>query len=440
MKRFVYSSLLEWKKSPSRKPLVLYGARQVGKTWLLQEFGRTEYKNILYLNFDKNRQLHQLFEEDISPNRIIRSLEAYFNKEISLTNTLIIFDEVQECQRAKDSLKYFHEDAPQYHIAAAGSFLGIASGKFPVGQVDELTLYPLSFYEFLDAIGESRMLTVVQSLDFSLISSLAEKFVDLLKTYMYVGGMPEAVKTFVEKRDLRLVRNVQEVILNNYKSDFFKHIRDRDIAKVHMLWDSIPVHLAKEKKKFIYKEVKVGGRASEFENAMDWLVNTGLVYKISRITDPKIPLARYVEREFFKLYMIDIGLLCAKASLNITTLVLPNNPIFTEFKGGLSEQYVLQELKTLKNFPIFYWGNDSGKSEVDFIIQYENEILPLEVKSDLNTKSYSLSVYMEKYLPSRAVRASLKNYGKVENLYSVPLYLIGSIDDLLKNFNSVTCI
>ncbi|MDR1418726.1 MAG: ATP-binding protein [Endomicrobium sp.] len=433
MKRAAYSSLLEWKKSSSRKPLVLYGSRQVGKTWLLQDFGRKEYKNTVYLNFDKNRDFHKFFGDDISPNRIIRSLKIYFNTEISFEETLIIFDEIQECQRAKDSLKYFHEDDPRYHIAAAGSFLGIANGKFPVGQVDEFTIYPLSFYEFLEAIGEFRILDAVRSLDFSLIAGLSGKLIDLLKTYMYVGGMPEVVKTFAERQDLNVMREVQETILNNYKSDFSKHIKSTDIAKVRMLWDSIPFHLAKEKKKFMYKEIKQGGRASEFENAMDWLVNTGLVYKVSRTTDPKIPLASHAEREFFKLYMLDVGLLCAKSLLNITTLAFPNNSIFAEFKGALSEQYVLQELKILKHLPIFYWGNASGKSEVDFILQYENEIVPLEVKSDLNTKSYSLSVYIEKYLPSRVIRTSLKNYGKAPPLYSIPLYMIESIKDILKS-------
>jgi predicted AAA+ superfamily ATPase len=431
MKRAIYKDLLEWKNSSSRKPLVLYGARQTGKTWLLREFGKNEYKNVVELNFDSNRELHQFFGDNLDGQKIIAGLSAYFRTGIKPAETLLIFDEIQECQRAKDSLKYFNENAGQYHIAAAGSFLGIAGGKFPVGQINRLDLYPMSFSEFMQAAGENQLLDVMQVRDFALVSALKDRFTELLKTYMYVGGMPEAVKTYAETRDSAAVRTVQETILSSYKDDFANHITPADIPKVRMLWDSIPVHLAKEKKKFMYKEIKKGGRAAEFENALNWLVNTGLVQKINRITDPRLPLSSYGEREHFKLYMLDVGLLAAKAPLDISTLMLPNNPVFTEFKGALTEQYVIQELRGNTKSPVFYWGSDSGKAEVDFIIQHKNEIVPIEVKSSINTKAQSLSVYIDKYHPVHAVRSSLKNYGKDGRISSIPLYMIGNIEELL---------
>jgi len=432
MKRFAYSDLLKWKNSAKRKPLILYGARQVGKTWLLKTFGKSEYKSVMYLNFDTNQKLHGYFGDDISPKIIITSLESHFNEKISPADTLLIFDEIQECQRAKDSLKYFCEDAPEYNIASAGSFLGIAGGKFPVGQVDEIILYPLSFYEFLDATGQDRLVNILYERNIQLIKNMHGLLTDKLKEYFYVGGMPEAVKTFADTNDLQAVREVQETILNNYKGDFSKHIKGVDIPKVRMLWDSIPAHLSKEKKKFIYKEIKTGGRASEFENAMDWLVNTGLVYKIAKTTEPKLPLVSYAERESFKLYMLDVGLLSAKSGLDIKTFYQPDHEVFKEFKGAIAEQYVVQELKTLSSMPIFYWGSDTGKAEVDFVIQYGNGIVPVEVKSDLNKKSYSLNVYMEAYKPKQAIRTSLNNFGIDAGLYSIPLYMIKSLREVLE--------
>jgi len=431
MKRYAYIDLLKWKTSLRRKPLILYGARQVGKTWLLKEFGKAEYKSALYMNFDTNREFHQYFGDNISPQNIITSLENHFKEKISPTDTLLIFDEIQECQRAKDALKYFHEDAPQYNIAAAGSFLGIAEGKFPVGQINEITLYPLSFYEFLEAIGDTRLVDTLHSRDATLTKNIHGLLTSKLKEYFYVGGMPEAVKTFVETNDLNAVREVQEAILNNYKGDFSKHIKGVDIPKVRMLWDSIPIHLSKEKKKFIYKEVKSGGRASEFENALDWLINTGLVYRIAKTTEPKLPLASYAEREAFKLYMLDVGLLSAKSGLNIKTFYQSNHEVFKEFKGAITEQYVLQEIKTLDRIPVFYWGNTTGKAEVDFILQYDDGIVPVEVKSDLNKKSYNLNVYREIYKPKQAIRTSLNNFGIDKELYSIPLYRIKSFKEVL---------
>jgi predicted AAA+ superfamily ATPase len=423
MRRNIYNSLIDWKNSRNRKPLVLYGARQVGKTYILKEFGKNEYKNTLYLNFDKNRELHNYFANDISPHNIINSLKAIFKQEIN-AETLLIFDEIQECQRAKDSLKYFNEDAPEYNIAAAGSFLGIAGGKFPVGQVDKLTLYPMTFYEFLEATGNEILLENLQAANERANSGIHALATEKLKQYFYIGGMPEVVKAYAQAGDLLLARQIQEQILSSYKEDFLKHIKGVDIPKVRMLWDSIPAHLAKEKKKFVYKEIKQGGRAAEFENALDWLENTGLVYKILKTEEAKIPLVAYQERNSFKLYMLDTGLLAASAKLDVKTFFGKEHEIFKEFKGALAEQFVLQELKP-KNIPIYYWSSSTGKAEVDFVAQCEDKIIPVEVKSGESAKSKSLGVYIEKYNPQTAIRASLSNYEKRGNLFSVPLYAIG---------------
>ncbi|MCL2832287.1 MAG: DUF4143 domain-containing protein [Treponema sp.] len=435
MKREIYNDLIKWKNSSRRKPLLMYGARQVGKTWLLKEFGRSEYKETLYLNFDSEAAIHKYFAENISPSYIITGLEDHFGKKIIPQETLIIMDEIQECQRAKDSLKYFNEQAPQYHVATAGSFLGIAGGKFPVGQVNTITLRPLSFYEFLEATGNSLLLESLKKNDLSnagITSVTAEK---KLKEYMYIGGMPEAVNAFIESGNLHEARKVQEKILDNYKNDFTKHIKGTDIPKVRMLWDSIPLHLSKEKKKFMYSEIRTGARAASYENALDWLVNTGLVHKIDRVNTPKLPLAGYADRDAFKIYMLDTGLLSAAAGLDIQTFYEPDPQVYKEFKGAIAEQFVLQELKTLESrlaakLPIYYWARDEGKSEVDFIIQWRNEIIPIEVKSGINKKSKSLEIYNSLYKPAHAVRTTLKNFGIKDNLCSIPLFMIAGLFDL----------
>jgi predicted AAA+ superfamily ATPase len=433
MKRIAYNWLLNWKKSERRKPLVLYGARQVGKTWLLKEFGDTEYENKVYLNFDKKPELCDYFKNDLNPKNIISALEAEFSTTIKPEKTLIIFDEIQECQRAKDSLKYFNEEAPQYHIASAGSFLGIAGGKFPVGQVDEMTLYPMSFYEFLSALNQDKIVSAIRELNFPLINTLSGKLEEYLKTYFYVGGMPAVVNIYSQKQDIEKARKEQYELLNAYKSDFSKHIKGTNIPKVHMIWDAIPVHFAKEKKKFVYKELKEGGRASQFEDAMDWLMRTGLIYKIQRTTQNKIPLNSYLDKDYFKLYMLDIGLLCAEAQISIKTFFEADSKIFEEFKGALAEQYVLQELKVATTNPIAYWGNDKGNAEVDFVMQMDNKIIPIEVKANTNTRAKSLSYYIGEYNPEYAIRTSLKHYGKDDkNLYSIPLYMIEAFKIIIK--------
>ncbi|MDR0331641.1 MAG: ATP-binding protein [Chitinispirillales bacterium] len=432
MKRYAMDSLKRWKNSADRKPLMIYGARQVGKTWLMKEFGRAEFGNTLYVSFDKNERARQIFGEDIDPRYIVSRLENDFDTQIDPRRTLLIFDEIQECQRAKDALKYFCENAPEYHVVAAGSFLGVATGKFPVGQVNTLTVRPMSFYEFLEAIGRSRLLGALMGLDSKMILGMSQTASELLRAYFYVGGMPKAVQAYADTGDIRKTRELQEEMLDGYRGDFSKHIKGSDIPKVRMLWDTIPAHLAKEKKKFVYKEVKTGGRASEFENAMNWLENTGLVHRVSRTQHAKMPLLANLEREHFKIFMADIGLLCAHSGVDVKTLAQPEINIFDNFRGALTEQFVLQELKALlPKAPILYWANERGHSEVDFVFQYEGEIIPIEAKSSENARAKSLKAYMDAEKPARALRTSLKNFGAKDNLISVPLYMMGSLLEIL---------
>jgi predicted AAA+ superfamily ATPase len=427
MERKLYPELLNWKNARIRKPLLLQGARQVGKTWLMKEFGAREYKKLVYINFDEHKDLRAYFEPDLDPMRIVASLEAKFGMEIKPDETLIVFDEIQECKRALSSLKYFAEDAPQFSLIAAGSLLGVAmheGDSFPVGKVRELTLRPLSFEEFLPAIGKPRMLAALQGMDFELIRGLEADFTEVLKTYYFVGGMPEAVMEYAQSGSLAEARRAQKDILGNYEKDFSKHIRGANIPKVRMIWDSIPRHLAKENKKFLYRELKQGGRASEFEDALDWLVRSGLVCRVNRVTAPRVPLAACRDRDAFKIFLLDTGLLCAMADMAIKTFYDQDDALFKEFKGAISEQYVLQQLMASGDFPVCYWGSE-GRAELDFIIQLEGEIIPIEVKSDKNKRSRSLDVYMQTYKPKYAIRTSLKNYGVTGALNSIPLYMIG---------------
>ena len=411
-----------------RQPLILNGARQVGKTWLLKEFAKNEYKNMIYMNFDDTPGFKAHFDRDLKIPRILTALEAECREKIEPQNSLIIFDEIQECPRALASLKYFAENAPEYHVAAAGSLLGVAMHEgtsFPVGKVDRIEMHPMSFAEFL-AITEPQLHKILISQDFDLINDLSDKFTDALKAYFFIGGMPRVVASYVNYRDFGQAREIQNSILKDYAADFSKHIKCVNIPKVRMLFDSIPVHLAKEKKKFIYKEIKEGGRAKEFEDAMDWLVHSGIVHKVHSVTTPNMPLSDYEEKEIFKLYMVDVGLLCAKSSIQMSTLLNPNHEMFNHFNGSLTEQFVLQELKISPDMPVCYWRREKGDAEVDFVVQHKDKIIPIEAKAGTATKAKSLSVYIQKYNPKIAIRVSLKNYGKESNLLSLPLYMLGT--------------
>jgi predicted AAA+ superfamily ATPase len=434
MQRNTIYDLINWKNDPNRKPLIIQGARQVGKTWLMKEFGRTQYKTVFYISFENNDRIQQVFSGDMDTRRIISELEAIQKRKISAADTLIIFDEIQECNRALVSLKYFCENSPEYNIIAAGSFLGVAihsGNSFPVGKVDLLILYPLTFAEFLNAAGEDRLTAAVQNKDYHLIKVLKNDYIKYLKYYFYVGGMPEAVLSFITHKNLTKVRKIQKAILETYKKDFSKHIGLSSVPKVEMIWESLPQQLAKEKKKWVYNDMKAGARAREYEDAMFWLINCGLVYKVNRVTTPKLPLASYQEREYFKLYAVDIGLLSAMSSLGEEVFFDPDPAIFVHFKGALTEQYVLQELKAINDLPVSYWANDAGSAEVDFVIQTANQIIPVEVKATINLKAKSLKVYMESFKPKTTIRTSLVDYRQQYGIYEIPLYMIGALQEIV---------
>ncbi len=432
MKRDLFKRLIQWKNKPNRKPLILQGARQVGKTWLMREFGKKEYAKVAYINFDKNKDMQNLFAQDMDVKRLLRGLELATDVKINPDDTLIAFDEIQENPDALTALKYFYEQAPEYHIMAAGSLLGVAlthqGQSFPVGKVEFQDIYPMSFYEFLDALGEEKFCDILRSGDLSLIRSFKNKYEDFLKQYFFVGGMPEAVAHFAQHRDFKEVRLLQKNLLLAYEDDFGKHIGKSDEAKVKLIWDAIPSQIAKENQKFVYGQIKQGARASEFENALIWLEKTGLVYPIAKISKPGLPLSGYADKSFFKLFMIDIGLLCAKSLLPAKAL-LEGNRIFEEFKGALTEQYVLQHLKLMEDTPIYYWAG--RVSEVDFVIQKEDYVIPVEVKAGVNLRARSLAIYQEKYRPEKAVRVSLADFKVQGRLYDIPLCLILNLTQLL---------
>lgn len=429
MYRVAIEQLMQWKKRPHRKPLIIEGARQVGKTWLMKEFGRQAYADTVYINFDSNSQMAALFAADLNTERLIMGLELYAGRKIDPDNTLLIFDEIQEVPRALASLKYFCEEAPQYHIVCAGSLLGIAlheGTSFPVGKVDFLKLYPLSFQEFLMATDKERFSKLLDSGDFALITSFKQTYIDALKYYYFVGGMPEAVQCFAETRDFAEVRRIQSQILAAYEQDFSKHAPHEIVPRIRMVWHSIPSQLAKENKKFLYGLVREGGRAREYETAIMWLVDCGLVHKVSRVNAAGMPLAAYEDLKAFKLFAVDVGLLGCMAGLNSSTL-LDGNTLFVEFKGALTEQYVCQQLKTLDGLKVFYYTNDRGSCEVDFVVDTGEKIIPLEVKAEVNLKAKSLKSYCEKFSPEIAVRTSMADYKREDWLVNLPLYAISQI-------------
>jgi predicted AAA+ superfamily ATPase len=434
MDRSVIEKLEKWKNSPDRKPLVLYGARQVGKTWLMKEFGVKNYDSVAYITFDFDTRLKSIFEKDFSIPRIIHELSIAADVNIT-PDSLIILDEIQECPRALTSLKYFYENAPQYQIIVAGSLLGVMTLEgtgFPVGKVNIMTMYPMSFYEFLDAV-DSRFVPILKTLDFPAIATFHDAITALLKQYFFVGGMPAAVQKYIETRDFDTVRDVQRAILDSYYADFAKRIPSTYIARTRDIWESIPTQLAKENKRFLYSDMREGSRGRNYELALNWLTDTNLIYKLYRVSLPNMPLIAYQQPAIFKLYMNDIGLLSARTALDIKTYIDDNDKTFSHYKGGLAEQFVLQELvATNDKLPLFYWATDKNTAEVEFVIQYNGEIIPLEVKSGKNVKSESLNAYRNEYRPDCAIRASLKHYGLVDGLYSVPLYMIGGITEIIK--------
>ena len=429
MYRTAMEKLYRWKENKRRKPLIIEGARQVGKTWLMKEFGNKAYADTVYINFDSNSIMTELFASDLNTERLIMGIELYVGRKIDPNNTLLIFDEVQEVPRALSSLKYFYENAPQYHIVCAGSLLGIAlhgGTSFPVGKVDFLHLYPLSFKEFLIATEGEQFARLLEQRDFSMITSFKQKYIDALKQYYFVGGMPEAAESFAEEKDFNEVRNIQKRILTAYEQDFSKHAPIEIVPKIRMVWNSIPSQLAKENKKFLYGLVREGGRAKDFEAAIMWLCDCGLVHKISRINTAGIPLKAYEDLKAFKLFLVDVGLLGCMTGLRQRTL-LEGNDLFVEFKGALTEQYVCQQLKTIEDLGIYYYTNDRGSCEVDFVIDNGEQIIPVEVKAEINLKAKSLKTYCEKFQPEIAVRTSMADYKKEDWLINLPLYAVEEI-------------
>lgn len=429
MYRIAIEKLYKWKNSKRRKPLIIEGARQVGKTWLMKEFGEQAYADTVYINFDSNSRMADLFSADLDTDRLIMGLELYAGRKINPENTLLIFDEVQEVPRALASLKYFYENAPQYHIVCAGSLLGIAlhqGTSFPVGKVDFLKLYPLSFSEFLMATGNERFAELLKNQDYEMITSFQQTYIDALKHYYFVGGMPEAVQSFAESKDFNEVRAIQKRILAAYEQDFSKHAPNEIVPKIRMLWNSIPSQLARENKKFIYGLVREGGRAREYETAIMWLSDCGLVHKVSRVNAAGIPLKAYEDLKAFKLFIVDVGLLGCMTGLRQRTL-LDGDDLFVEFKGALTEQYVCQQLKTVEDLGIYYYTNDRGSCEIDFVVDNGEQIVPIEVKAETNLRAKSLKTYRERFEPELSVRTSMADYKKEDWLLNLPLYAIENI-------------
>ena len=434
MKRNLYQNLLEWKSSHRRKPLLLQGARQVGKTWLINEFGKKEYKEYIYLNFEQTPNLKTLFINELSPQKIIENIGLLLGKKVNSENTLICFDEIQNCQEALSSLKYFQEQAPEYHLIAAGSLLGVSLGKtssFPVGKVNFLTLYPLSFAEYLEAIGE-QLLVEKGALLQTLPEVLHEKMLELLKMYFFLGGMPEVVRDYIENQDIKAARQIQNDILKAYQRDFSKYSNPSQALKVTEIWQSVPFQLAKENKKFTYSEVKNNARAAAYEQSIEWLKNAGLVHVVPQIRVAKLPISGYADSSKFKIYMLDTGLLGALLNLS-SDIILKPNELFLEYNGAFVENYTCLELiKTLEQ-DIFYWSSER-EAEVDFVFQWENDIYPLEVKSGLNRNTKSLRIYADKFHPKLLLRTSPRNFIQSDDFINIPLYGLLGIKSL---FNKI---
>lgn len=433
MERYAIKQLIDWKNKKNHKPLIIQGARQVGKTWLMQEFGKKYYEQVAYINFDVDVKSREIFDVDYDTERLIMDIGLATKTKINQENTLIIFDEIQECPRALTSLKYFRENAPQYDIIVAGSLLGVACHEgtgFPVGKVSFMNLFPLSFEEFLLAMGEERFVELLNKKDFKTIKLFNNKYEKLLKQYCYVGGMPEVVNDFIENKDFESVRDLQKEILTAYEEDFTKHIPSNTVAKIRLLWKSIPAQLSKENKKFIYGAAKEGARARDFEAALSWLINSGLIYRVNKITKPDLPITAYEDFNSFKLFVLDVGLLGAMTNLQAETII-DGNRIFEEFKGAIAEQYVLQQFKTIKDLPVFYWSNETSRAEIDFVIQIKSDVVPVEVKAERNLQAKSLKVYMEKFKPNYAIRTSMADYKKTNSLIDIPMYAIEIIKEEL---------
>jgi hypothetical protein len=426
MNRSLINEMIVWKNSEKRKPLLIQGARQVGKTWIMKEFGKREFEQVVYLNFESSSRLRDLFTVDFNIERIITVIEIETSQKITPENTLLIFDEIQEAAKGLTALKYFYEQAPEYYLVSAGSLLGVSMQKnnsFPVGKVDFKQLYPMSFSEFLENLDHKNLVQQIQNKDWKVLDSFHEKLIELLRLYYFIGGMPEVVANYIENKNLETTRTLQKKLLIGYENDFGKYAPNEIVPKIKLVWNFLISQLAKENKKFIYGQIKNGARAKDFEAAINWLVDAGLVLKVNRIEKPTLPLNAYADYDAFKLFFIDIGLLNAVANLD-QKILLEKNAILSEFKGALSEQYVCQELTI--HHQLFYWSS-SNTAEIDFIIQNKNEVVPIEVKAVENLKSKSLKVFVEKYENQSAIRTSMSKFRKEDWLTNIPLYAINGI-------------
>lgn len=426
MYRTAMDALLQWKEKINRKPLIIMGARQVGKTWLMKEFGKTYYEKTAYISFYNNKRMDDVFQADFDIKRILMNLNIESGVTITPGDTLIILDEIQDSPKVLESLKYFCEEAPQYHVVAAGSLLGVTIHEgvsYPVGKVDLLDLYPLNFREFLYAMDEQSLADALATKDYALIDNFSEKYLFWLKNYYYVGGMPAVVDEFRQNRDYAEVRQIQNDIVRQYEGDFGKHVDARTLPRIRLVWDSVPLQLAKENKKFFFGQIKKGARSSEYEIAIQWLVDCGLIYKVNRVNEPNMPLKAYKSMNAYKLFVLDVGLLGAMSELEAES-ILEGNDIFIEFKGALTEQYVLQQLISDTRYNPYYFGTEKATFEQDFLIQKGKDIVPIEVKAGENIRSQSLKAYCDKYKPNKAVRFSTLKYMDQGWMENIPLYAV----------------
>lgn len=425
MERSIYSSLKKWKESPTRKPLILQGARQVGKTYILKEFGAREYSEVVYINCDDNNDMQNMFV-DYDVDRIIRSLSAISGVSIKPSTTLLILDEIQEVERGLASLKYFCEKAPEYHVAVAGSLLGIAlheGTSFPVGKVDMLYMYPMDFEEFLLAMGKEQLVELLRNNSWAALTPLRGMLTELLRQYYFVGGMPEAVKTYVERGDIWEVRSIHSKIIDAYRNDMSKHVPKQQVQRINMVWNSIPSQLARDNKKFIYGALRKGARANDFEIAIQWLVDSGLVHKVHRISKPVVPLKFYEDMASFKLFLLDCGLLGALSETPPEQILIGDN-VFEEYKGAFTENYVLQQLKSLPRTFVYYYSNDNSTLEIDFVVQHEAHVIPIEVKAEENLRAKSLRQFVTDNSGLHGVRFSMSDYREQDWLTNVPLWAV----------------
>ena len=426
MYRTAMDALLQWKEKINRKPLIIMGARQVGKTWLMKEFGKTHYEKTAYISFYNNKRMDDVFQADFDIKRILMNLNIESGVTITPGDTLIILDEIHDFPKVLESLKYFCEEAPQYHVVAAGSLLGVTIHEgvsYPVGKVDLLDLYPLNFREFLYAMDEQSLADALATKDYALIDNFSEKYLFWLKNYYYVGGMPAVVDEFRQNRDYAEVRQIQNDIVRQYEGDFGKHVDARTLPRIRLVWDSVPLQLAKENKKFFFGQIKKGARSSEYEIAIQWLVDCGLIYKVNRVNEPNMPLKAYKSMNAYKLFVLDVGLLGAMSELEAES-ILEGNDIFIEFKGALTEQYVLQQLISDTRYNPYYFGTEKATFEQDFLIQKGKDIVPIEVKAGENIRSQSLKAYCDKYKPNKAVRFSTLKYMDQGWMENIPLYAV----------------